>query len=220
MQQSSTPSPLRWRFAQAAEIRWWKRYLHGRAPADYLAQKSHYWFKVLTAAGVSPQPEQRVLDAGCGPAGIFIALQQCRVDAIDPLLEAYEATLPHFKAANYPHTTFKNQPLETFVPESPYSLVFCMNAINHVADWHLALDRLTQAVAPEGLLVLAVDVHRRPWLRYLFRLLPFDILHPHQHHTGDYQKELRHRQMSVELMTTLRTGSIFNYVLLVARRSS
>jgi 2-polyprenyl-6-hydroxyphenyl methylase/3-demethylubiquinone-9 3-methyltransferase len=210
---------LRWRIAQAAELRWWKHYLRGRTPAEYLEQKRNYWINVLSAAGISPQPQQHILDAGCGPAGIFMALEQCRVDAVDPLLKQYEATLPHFQPADYPHVYFNNQTLETFVPENPYSLVFCMNAINHVANWRLALDRLVSAVAPGGILVLAVDVHRRPWLRYLFRLLPFDILHPHQHHTGDYQKELNQRGLSIKQMITLRPGFIFNYVLVVARRN-
>lgn len=218
MQQSSHFFSFRWQIAQAAEIRWWKRYLGARPAAEYLAQKKKYWARVLTAVGIEPQPGQRILDAGCGPAGIFIALGQCRVDAIDPLLEEYERALPHFSKDTYPYVYFKNETIETFIPEQPYSLVFCLNAINHVDRWEQSLSRLADAIAPSGLLVLAVDVHRIPWLKYLFRLLPFDVLHPHQHTSSDYIEKLVGLQFEIEREVELRKGLIFNYIALVARR--
>lgn len=220
MRQSSPFFSFRWRLAQAAEIRWWKRYLGVRPAHEYLVQKKNYWIRVLQTLGIEPQAGQRILDAGCGPAGIFMVLDHCQVDAIDPLLEQYASALPHFRKDTYPYVYFKNETIEAFVPGQPYPLVFCMNAVNHVADWGLSLHRLTAAVAPSGILVLAVDVHRWPWLKYLFRLLPFDILHPHQHSAGDYLVALQQRGMEVRKQVLLRKGLIFNYIAIVACKGS
>lgn len=216
MHQSFKFSTLRWRIAQALEIRWWQHYLRRRDRVEYLTRKRQYWQRVLNAAKIQPIPGQHILDAGCGPAGIFIALEQCRVDALDPLLEQYAANLPHFQPLSYPYVRFFYQPLETFEPEAPYSLVFCLNAINHVANLPLALDRLTAAVAPGGRLVLAVDVHRGTFFKRLFRRLPVDILHPHQHDENDYRQLLAERNLQIEHTVGLREGTIFRYLLMVA----
>ena len=44
-------SNYRWRLAQAAEIRWWRRYLRRRDKAKYLEAKRRYWRRVLREAG-------------------------------------------------------------------------------------------------------------------------------------------------------------------------
>lgn len=216
MHQSFKFSTLRWRIAQALEIRWWQHYLRRRDRVAYLNRKRQYWQRVLTAANIQPIAGQRILDAGCGPAGIFIALEQCQVDALDPLLQQYAANLPHFQPLSYPYVRFLYQPLETFEPATPYPLVFCLNAINHVADLPLALDRLVAALAPGGKLVLAVDVHRSSFLKRLFRQFPVDILHPHQHDETDYHQLLTERHLNIQQTVSLREGTIFRYLLMVA----
>ncbi len=208
----------KWQLAQAAEIRWWEHYLAGRDPEQYLREKRNYWQRVLKAAGLSPEPGMRVLDAGCGPAGIFIALADQRVDAVDPLLDHYAERLPHFRPVAYPYTRFFSQRLEDFQVVTPYPLVFCLNAINHVDDLDRSLDRLASATSRGGLLLLGVDTHRNAWLKHLFRLVPGDVLHPHQHSLDDYLQRLRQRHFRVERTLCLKPGRIFDYQLILARR--
>ena len=75
---------FRWKIAQAAEMRWWKTYLKKKPVADYLQNKKAYWHRVLKLADVHIKDSDLVLDAGCGPAGIFIILNNNTVDAIGP----------------------------------------------------------------------------------------------------------------------------------------
>ncbi|MEO6151222.1 MAG: hypothetical protein ABIP28_13720, partial [Mucilaginibacter sp.] len=96
---------LRWRVAQLFEARWWKKYLAHKDVTTYLKWKRGYWQNVLERIGknLNMQPGQHILDAGCGPAGIFIILDEYKVTAVDPLLDTYSATLPHFKPGMYPY---------------------------------------------------------------------------------------------------------------------
>jgi len=207
---------LRWKIAQAAEIRWWRQYLRGQAPEDYLERKAAYWQRVLRAAGLRLRPGERVLDAGCGPAGIFIALPEQQVDALDPLLPRYQAELPLFRPEQYPWVRFLAQPLEQFRPPAVYDTVFCLNAINHVAALGPALDALAACLAQGGQLVLSVDAHRHELLKRLFQWLPGDILHPHQHSLPEYQAMLQSRGLKLERAVQLKPGRIFDYWLMVA----
>ena len=211
---SSDPRPLtlRWRLAQWLERRWWRHYLHRRPVSGYREQKQQYWQRVLATVGWQPRPGARVLDAGCGPAGIFMILSDSRVLAVDPLIRAYAQDLPHFRPADYPWTDFRPGRIEAGFPEGPFAEIYCLNAINHVADWSAALDALTAAARPGTRLLLASDVHRYRFLCRLFRLLPGDALHPQQHRSEDYRRALRQRGWRIERETCLKRGRVFDYV--------
>ena len=87
---------LRWKIAQWFELRWWKNYLQAKNEGEYLSWKRNYWKEILKKV-----PEvlhyRTVCDLGCGPAGVFIALPQNRVTAVDPLVEEYERQIPFFQ---------------------------------------------------------------------------------------------------------------------------
>ena len=135
----------------------------------------------------------RVLDAGCGPAGIFILLHdRQQVTALDPLLPRYER-LPIFSQSDYPDVQFRQQSLENTSLAGAFDTIYCFNAINHVADWAASLDTLTRLSRPGTVLVLTSDVHRYAWLLPLFRALPGDALHPQQHLAHHYSDALTHR---------------------------
>lgn len=206
----------KWRLAQWLELRWWRRYLQQRDITTYLAAKRDYWQRILALADLQPRAGSRALDAGCGPAGIFLILPQLRVEAVDPLLKQYARQLPHFRPADYPWVDFRTQPLEAGLPAAQYDELYCLNAINHVADWSAALDVLTQAARPGARLLLGIDVHRYRWLRWVFRRLPGDLLHPQQHDRTDYREALHHRGWRIEREVTAREGRIFDYWLIRA----
>lgn len=208
----------KWRLAQYLELAWWKRYLRRWDAGQYSEAKKVYWQRVLSAAGIALAPGEHVLDAGCGPAGIFIALPHQQVDAVDPLLAHYEQYLPVFQSANYPHVRFWPQPLEDFRPTLPYRHVFCLNAINHVRDIRHSMQVLCDALAPGGALVLSVDAHRYSWCCRLFRLLPGDVLHPHQYTATEYVQMLETHGLCIERQEILKTELIFAHYLYVARK--
>lgn len=208
----------RWRIAQKLEICWWKRYLNSQPDKVYLERKKAYWHRILDEAGCVPLVGERVLDAGCGPAGVFTVLENCRVDAVDPLVAQYRETLSVFSDYQYPWTQFFCTKLEDFRVSERYSRVFCFNAINHVEDIRRGMDILADAVAPGGTLILSSDAHRHSILKWLFRLLPGDALHPHQYDRKEYIQFLRERGFRVERELVLRREFIFEYCLWVARR--
>ena len=202
---------LRWKIAQNIELRWWKNYLKGKSPEEYLVWKKDYWCKTLNELEVELSPSSRILDAGCGPAGIFTILNDHKVTAMDPLLDKYAADLPHFKPLDYPYCTFENQSLEQFKTAEPFDLIFCINAINHVDDIGLAIANLAACLKPKGKLIMTIDAHNYGLLKKIFQLIPGDILHPHQYDLADYQSMMKNAGFDLKSSIKLKSEFIFDY---------
>jgi 2-polyprenyl-6-hydroxyphenyl methylase/3-demethylubiquinone-9 3-methyltransferase len=211
---------LRWKLAQWLEIRWWRHYLSDKSPANYLQQKAEYWQRVLDVLGIACTKNQTVLDVGCGPAGIFLILKEQSVDAVDPLLDQYRASIPHFEPARFPWVNFHSAPLENFQLQRSYKYVFCLNAINHVDDWQKGLDQLTLATQNDGQLILGIDVHNHKWLKFVFQNIPGDVLHPHQHDREDYRQALEQHGWKITKEHTWKKGLIFDYWLIVLQKKN
>lgn len=209
---------LRWRIAQFFEIRWWQHYLSGKEKNGYLNWKKAYWQALSDRLGLQVAAGASVLDVGCGPAGIFTIFPGNPVDAVDPLLDRYERDLAHFRKSDYPNVRFFSEALEHFQPPQTYDCVFCLNAINHVDDLKVCLDRLSACTRPGGTLVLSVDAHNYGWLKRIFRWIPGDILHPHQHDLAEYQEMLTSRGLRIERTLLLKKERIFGYYAMHAVR--
>jgi 2-polyprenyl-6-hydroxyphenyl methylase/3-demethylubiquinone-9 3-methyltransferase len=213
---------MRWKLAQWAELRWWQNYLAKKNPDEYLRWKRRYWREFL-AQFPDLVLQSPFLDAGCGPAGIFMVLAEEGQGgwALDPLLLRYEAELPDvFQAKGYPQLRFEAQALEEVdLPEGYFANIFCLNAINHVRDLEACLARLWAALAPGGYLLLSTDVHRRPWLKAIFQVLPGDVLHPQQHSQSDYEAWFRKLpQAEVVASRLLKSAWIFDYRVWLLRK--
>lgn len=205
---------MRWQAAQYLEIRWWKHYLHSKGVSDYLAWKTEYWRAFLERHQLHVPPDATVLDAGCGPAGIFTILPNHEVTALDPLLNKYRDTLPHFDPVHYPNVQFVSGRIEELSDHERFDLIFCLNAINHVEDIEQSLDNLLRALRPGGQLALSVDVHNTSILKWLFRLFHIDVLHTHQHSLSDYKAMLAARNCSLTRVARHHRQFIFSYYLL------
>lgn len=210
---------MKWRLAQFLEIRWWQQYLRKKGKNTYLEAKRAYWRRVLDRLDLHLPEAARVLDAGCGPAGIFMILSRHEVVAIDPLLAAYAEKLAHFSPEDYPRVHFETTMLEAYQAPKPFDYVFCLNVINHVADLRAGIAVLAKATKPEGKLIISIDTHRFWGLKWLFRLLPGDALHPHQHSLADYQAILGQQNFSLQQKVKLKPGWIFDYWILVLEKA-
>lgn len=211
---------FRWQLAQFLEIRWWRRYLAHRDRDQYLAWKKNYWKSFLEKSGIPTPPDStQILDAGCGPAGIFTIFEKQKVAALDPLLDRYESELAHFRRSDYPNVQFFSERLEDFhLPDAArFDFVFCLNAINHVADLSAAFDNLVRLTAPGGVLAVSVDAHRCGLLQKIFQWFPGDVLHPHQFDLREYSSMLASRGCVVERVVLVKRELIFDYFLLVCR---
>jgi len=211
---------FRWQIAQRAELKWWQNYLKKQDKATYLKWKRHYWKTLLNRLDppLDLSEDARVLDAGCGPAGVFIVLNRCPVDAVDPLLDAYDNNLPHFQKKDYPNVRFITRPLEQFQKAESYDVIFCMNAINHVARLDVCLDNLVQSLKAGGRLVLTIDAHNYRGFKHLFRLIPGDILHPHQYNLEEYRQLLSERGLEITQTLKIKSAFFFDHYVLAARK--
>jgi 2-polyprenyl-6-hydroxyphenyl methylase/3-demethylubiquinone-9 3-methyltransferase len=204
---------FRWHIAQFFEKRWWFFYLRRRAQKRYLDWKKSYWRQFLQTAGISCRHTDRIIDVGCGPAGMYMVLTSHEIYAIDPLLTFYEQTFTHFKPSYYPNVRFFSSAIETFTTDRPFNLVFCLNAINHVDDLSLGLKNLFALTDTGGDLWISTDAHRFLLFKWFFKWMPADILHPHQYTTIEYEKKIESVGFQIKKRQVLKKGWIFDYVL-------
>ena len=180
----------------------------------YAGWKRAYWRTFLADIGLRVPVGARVLDAGCGPAGIFAALPHAAVTAVDPLLARYDE-LPAFERDDFPHVRWVAAPLESFVAAGEFDFVFCLNVINHVRDLAGVSRVLAEACRPGGTVVISVDAHRHRLLKPLFRAVPGDILHPHQLDIVGYRDAFADAGLTVRSERLYKRTAIFDYVVLV-----
>ena len=200
-----------WRLAQYTEIRWWQSYLKNKEVDTYLVRKRQYWKTLLKKLELTIDPSLAILDAGCGPAGIFTILAGDPIVALDPLIQEYETKLEHFSQEQYPNVEFVSLHLEAFQTEEQFDWVFCLNAINHVAKLEKAITQLVHATKPGGRIFLTIDVHKYHFLKYIFRLIPLDILHPHQYLGQEYSDIFRKLGCQINRELVLKPGWVFDY---------
>lgn len=207
-------SLFRWKTAQWFELRWWRNYLRGKDRAQYLSWKTNYWHEVLNQLPFKVDASCSIADLGCGPAGIFIALPNA-VTAVDPLMSAYLQN-GFLKPELYPQTKFLNSRLEDFSSRQKFDVVFCMNCINHVTDIEAAYDVLKDCLTEKGKLVMTVDAHNYNFFKHLFRLIPGDVLHPHQYDLTEYCLFLKERGLNIALADRIKKEFFFDHYLIVA----
>ncbi len=221
----NSPLQTRWKIAQFFELLWWKNYLSKKNIQQYLLWKQNYWHQFLTHLPDAVQNEintstrLQILDAGCGPAGIFSILNQHELTAIDPLIKKYQAEglLNH---ENFHPVQFQSLKIESLCEKEKYNMVFCLNAINHVEDLKQSITNLCCSLKPGGFIVASVDVHKNHFLQKFFSIIPGDILHPHQLSSKDYQKLFQQNGIKILDTKKIKKGNVFNYVLISGIKSN
>lgn len=203
----------RWKIAQWFELQWWQRYLAHRDKNQYLHWKRDYWMQFLSNMKEFYQPKSSdvLLDLGCGPAGIFIAFPQNEIDAIDPLLNAYEDKLSTFSKKEYQQVHFIQENIEEFTSTKVYDTIFCINVINHVEDIHKAIQNIYQLASNHSKIIISIDCHNYIALQKLFALIPGDILHPHQYTLSGYKKLFEQYGFKISFEKKLKSATIFDY---------
>ena len=211
----------RWKIAQKAELRWWKQYLKDKDITKYISWKKEYWQRLLekTRPFISLHSDIKIMDAACGPAGIFMILQDHNVTAIDPLIEKYESELQHFDKDRYPWVKFVNSPLESYTCSTDFDVVFCMNGINHVARIEQAWNSISHMTSEGGILVMTVDAHKYSLLKYIFKWIPGDLLHPQQLDMNEYLNSIRKHGFHTEFTERIKKGKLFDHYFIVARKT-
>lgn len=207
---------FRWKIAQYLERRWWKNYLSKKDPKQYLAWKRAYWHQFLKDVESAAPKDQRVLDAGCGPAGIFTILEGNEVIAIDPLLSSYEE-FSAFRPEEAPWTQFEQSLLEGFSALN-FNIIYCTNAINHVRDLSRGFTKLLDLLEPGGELFVSTDCHKFSLFKHLFRFTQLDVLHPHQFDEQEYGEQILEAGGAIEKSFILGGDLFFRYVVFKVRK--
>ncbi len=212
-------SSIKWRVAQNLEIKWWQNYLKNKDTLEYLTWKKNYWHQFLQEIEfVKLSFGDAILDAGCGPAGIFTILNEYDVTAIDPLLNKYEERLAIFDQRKFNYVEFQNCQIEELGFDKKFDFIFCLNAINHVNDFSESLNRLRVALKDDGQMIISTDVHRFSVLKYIFKWIPGDALHPHQMDVGEFEQDLNRAGFDIQQRITSKKGNIFNYDVWVVKK--
>jgi 2-polyprenyl-6-hydroxyphenyl methylase/3-demethylubiquinone-9 3-methyltransferase len=217
---------VRWRVSQWFELLWWKNYLHGKKKEEYLAWKKSYWKNILSLVSdeIKLNPSKTIIDLGCGPAGAFIAVPENKVTAVDPLIDEYESQTPFLSKSDYPNVAFIKSTIEDFEGIASqnlamtFDLVFCMNCINHVNDIEKGFTKLKEVCAVNGALVLSIDAHNFYFFKHLFRLIPGDILHPHQYDLTEYKIFVEKQGFKILKTELLKQEFLFGHWVLVASK--
>jgi 2-polyprenyl-3-methyl-5-hydroxy-6-metoxy-1,4-benzoquinol methylase len=210
-------SDLRWKIAQYFEKKWWRWYLKPKDKAEYLDWKKSYWNKFITDNNIKLIPNSTILDAGCGPAGVFIVLENHTVVALDPLLNNYIAE-GHLNKSIFNKVHFENDSIENWTNEIQFDYIFCINAINHVSNIENSLIQLNKWLKVGGTLFLSTDLHNKKWLKKIFQMIPGDILHPHQYDYFDYNQLFLKFNWKIFDEKKLNSESIFEYWLFTLKK--
>lgn len=213
---------IQWQLAQYLERQWWKSYLAKKDLASYLDWKKRYWIRFLER--IEPHmelnPQGRIADMGCGPAGIFMVLTQYQVVAADPLLPYYIGQLRVLDPKRYPNVHFVPKGLEWLPGDlGQFHTVFSLNAINHVSDLAAAFKTLFDLTEPGGTCVVSIDAHRFGLLRWLFAAIPADALHPHQYRQRDYRAMMERVGFRVEQEIVLKKEMVFTYCIWIGKKT-
>jgi SAM-dependent methyltransferase len=214
----TTINQFRWKISQWFERRWWQRYLDKKNPADYLAWKQQYWKDFLKKTELSADTlKSPIIDIGCGPAGIFTVLNQAKVSALDPLVDTYENDLEIFEKNQFKNVDFVCADFESHdFSGGEFATVFCINAVNHFIHLEKSMSKLYEITKDGGMLILSVDAHNFSFFKYLFRLIPLDILHPHQYDLKEYKSMLAIQGFSIEKTYLHRKSFFFDYWIIKA----
>lgn len=207
---------LRWKLAQSIEKRWWNRYLKNKNSDEYLKWKRDYWHSFMRDIDRPKPSSLRILDAGCGPAGIFLILDHNEVVAFDPLLGKYK-NLSAFRPDDAPWVHFEEALLEEFSAPT-FEEIYCTNAINHVRDIKAGFEKLLYLLKPGGTLIVSTDCHRYRFFKFLFRITQWDVLHPHQYGESEYATMILKEGGIIEKTSQLGGDFFFRYVVFTVRK--
>ena len=209
----------RWKIAQLAERWWWKSYLSKKDPTEYREWKQNYWLIVLQKIGYEKEDfHGRIADIGCGPNGIFQLFENShQISLFDPLLDDYI----HFDTFKKPSKSeLFSMKIEDFKGKMDHKFVFCLNAINHMYDMSIALQKMMDILSENGTLILSCDVHNWSLFHKIFRFIPGDILHPHQITKNAMDSLLTHHGLAIRQCQMLNKKAIFSEYVWVCKKSS
>jgi SAM-dependent methyltransferase len=164
-----------------------RAYHEQKDPARVLDVNLRYWTRILDVlppGSIAIGPTTRVLDVGCGGAGMLLALNGGVRTGVDPLMPFYLAKFPFL--AEQPIRWLEGT-AEQFGADEQFDLIFSLNMLDHTIDPRASAGNIERLLAPGGKLVFVLNVHlTRFWRAYFSAFYRWvDPPHPHHIHIAD-----------------------------------
>ena len=149
---------------------------------EFLHLRRYTWAKLidLLKDEIAFDNLKRVLDIGCGPTSIFLALREAEKYVVDPTLD-HLFKLHTFvrEVEEYSDVNFVSSIIEETTFDRQFDLIFTINALDHVGSLKPVIDKIEELLAPSGFLVVIVDCYADRTIRNIMRFFDVDIPHPH-----------------------------------------
>lgn len=177
--------------AQNKELECWTSNDYKITTPEYREAKKDLWRKVLGRVGISQSEldDGNILEFGCGPAGLFMLFPDSqRYVAVDPLASEYKN---HFDYLRPMSVSFVNSKIEGLYIDRKFSHIFGFNALDHVDDIHLTVDKLRRLCqADHSSVVLSVNIHNYSFIQRILAAgnVFLDPLHKHQYTVSQYKE--------------------------------
>lgn len=172
-----------WIEAQVREMNCWFNVKEKILDPQYQRAKKKYWDNILEKIMPYIKNKSSFLDIGCGPAGIFLASyfinnKHLIKVGVDSLMDKYLKSFPFLSSLG---ARFINKPFEDYSPSEIFDVIFIFNALDHMKNPILTIQKAYKLLSPDGVLIISLNVYNSSLVKNLvakFRFL--DPLHPYQ----------------------------------------
>jgi SAM-dependent methyltransferase len=203
-------SDYRWEIAQKLEKTCWENIREKVNSEEYLEKKTHFWRKVLRELPpeIKLDENTRILDVGCGPSGILLAIDSGELYGLDSLMDYYLRSFPHLLTRNI--SWIKGR-IENFAHPEKFDLVFMMNTLDHTFNPEQAIHSIKHILRAGGYVVVTVNCHNYKVLKWYFEIFNrfVDAYHPFQYTARDIKKLFKDFKL-------VKTSDISDYLLELA----
>lgn len=149
---------------------------------EFLRVRRHTWGSLIESlrGEIAFDSSKRVLDIGCGPTSIFLALREGDKYVVDPNLEHLFQLHPFMrKVEEYRDVNFISSPVEEATFDRQFDLIFIINVLDHVGALKPVTVKIDELLAHSGTLVVIVDCYADRAVRGIMSFLDVDLPHPH-----------------------------------------
>jgi len=200
---------LTWQDIQKLELQY-----HHRKNRDHMLDfKSRYWISLLEKIypHVSISENTRILEVGCGPCGVVMAIDKGNLVGLDPLMDEY---LAHFDFLRDAKPNWVTGTAEEMDFREPFDIVISINSLDHMYDPNQAARKMNECLIPGGHLILSLNCHNwyffYKYYRRFYRCI--DRYHPHHFRAKDVLDLYRdYRVIKVEDIDHLFLGEAEQY---------
>ena len=145
-------------YKRHSELAYWS----GRFKAEAGAlRNSHYEPLFTTVYGLTRNDyrDKKVIDIGCGPRGsLEWATMAAERVGLDPLASKYLRL-----GASRHHMQYVEAPSESIpFPDGYFDIVTCLNALDHVDDFHKTIAEIKRVTRAGGLFLVSVEINHPP----------------------------------------------------------